>query len=164
MNAPNDKTGCPVPADARRIVNIYNFIRACEPRYPAVSRDVLLETTARQIRGVRELGLPATFALQYDALIDSRYQELLRRELPDNCEIGAWWEIVQPQVEKAGLAWRGRYPYENEGYRPKVIFPTGLIDMGDGTCRIYYGASDTVMAMATARIDDLIALCRKNTR
>ena len=21
-------------------------------------------------------------------------------------------------------------PYENEGYRPKVIFPTGLIDMG----------------------------------
>ncbi len=52
------------------------------------------------------------------------------------------------------------YPYENEGYRPKVVFPTGLIDMGDGTCRIYYGASDTVMAMATARIADLIALCR----
>ena len=50
--------------------------------------------------------------------------------------------------------------YEVEGYRPKVIFPTGLIDMGDGTCRIYYGASDQVMAVATAKIDDLVALCR----
>ncbi len=52
------------------------------------------------------------------------------------------------------------FPYEWEGYRPRVIFPTGFIDMGDGTCLIYYGASDTVMALATARIDDLIALCR----
>jgi len=51
-------------------------------------------------------------------------------------------------------------PYENEGYRPKVIFPCGAIDMGDGTCRIYYGASDQVMALATAKIDDLVALCR----
>ena len=51
-------------------------------------------------------------------------------------------------------------PFENEGYRPKVIFPTGLIDMQDGTCRIYYGASDQVMAVATARIDDLISLCK----
>ncbi len=125
MSAPEDKTGCPTTARARRIVNIYNFIRAYEPRYPAVSRDVLLETTARQIRGVREHGLPATFALQYDALIDSRYQELLRRELPGNCEIGAWWEIVQPQVEKAGLGWRGRYPWDwhahvgfSPGYTP----------------------------------------------
>ena len=51
-------------------------------------------------------------------------------------------------------------PYENEGHRPKVIFPTGLIDMGNGHVRIYYGASDQVMAVATAKIDDLIALCR----
>ena len=51
-------------------------------------------------------------------------------------------------------------PYENEGHRPKVIFPCGMIDMNDGTCRIYYGASDQVMALATAKIDDLIALCK----
>lgn len=53
-----------------------------------------------------------------------------------------------------------RFAYESEGYRPRVIFPTGLIDMGDGTCRIYYGASDAVMALATAKIADLVALCR----
>lgn len=52
------------------------------------------------------------------------------------------------------------HPYEVEGYRPTVIFPTGLIDMGDGTCRIYYGASDQVMALATAKIADLVALCK----
>jgi len=52
-----------------------------------------------------------------------------------------------------------KYPYEVEGYRPRVIFPTGLIDMGDGTCRIYYGASDQVMAVATASIADLVELC-----
>jgi beta-1,4-mannooligosaccharide/beta-1,4-mannosyl-N-acetylglucosamine phosphorylase len=52
------------------------------------------------------------------------------------------------------------YPYENEGYRPKVIFPTGHVDMGDGTCRIYYGASDQVMAVATSKIADLVALCK----
>ncbi len=51
-------------------------------------------------------------------------------------------------------------PYENEGRRPKLIFPCGMIDMGDGTGRIYYGASDQVMALATAKIDDLIALCK----
>ena len=110
----------------KRIVNIYNFVRAVEPRNPAITPDVLRETTARQIRLLKEHRLPATFALQYDALIDPRYPELLRRELHDGCEVGAWWEIVQPLVEKAGLAWRGRYPWDwhahvgfSPGYTPR---------------------------------------------
>ena len=32
--------------------------------------------------------------------------------------------------------------------------------MPDGTLRIYYGAADTVIAMAEAKIDDLIDACR----
>lgn len=48
-----------------------------------------------------------------------------------------------------------------EGFRTNVIFPTGMIDEGDGTCKIYYGAADTVIALATARISDLIDLCLK---
>ena len=31
--------------------------------------------------------------------------------------------------------------------------------MPDGTLRIYYGAADTVIAMAEAKIDDLIDAC-----
>lgn len=51
------------------------------------------------------------------------------------------------------------YPYEMDGYRGGVIFPCGLIPEEDGTVKIYYGAADTVMALATARLAELIALC-----
>jgi len=51
------------------------------------------------------------------------------------------------------------YPYEVEGYRGYVQFPTGAILEDDGELKIYYGAADTVMALATARVDDLLALC-----
>lgn len=47
-----------------------------------------------------------------------------------------------------------------EGYRTNVIFPGGMILEDDGTVKIYYGASDTVECMATARVEDLIALCK----
>lgn len=51
-------------------------------------------------------------------------------------------------------------PYEKlEGFRTHVVFPTGLIRLRDGTLRIYYGAADTVIALATAHEDDLIRLC-----
>ena len=46
-----------------------------------------------------------------------------------------------------------------EGFRTNVLFPCGAILEDDDTVRIYYGASDTVVCMATAKLDDLIALC-----
>ena len=46
-----------------------------------------------------------------------------------------------------------------EGFRTNVIFPGGLVSEKDGTVKIYYGASDTVECMATAKIEDLVALC-----
>lgn len=52
-------------------------------------------------------------------------------------------------------------PYEcDEGFRTNVIFPTAAVKIGDDRLRIYYGAADTVIAGAEAKIDDLIALCR----
>ena len=48
----------------------------------------------------------------------------------------------------------------DEGFRTNVVFPGGLILEDDGTVKIYYGASDTVECLATARVEDLIALCR----
>lgn len=52
------------------------------------------------------------------------------------------------------------YAYEIEGgFRDHVIFPTGMILEDDGEVKIYYGAADTVMALATADVDDLLALC-----
>lgn len=52
------------------------------------------------------------------------------------------------------------YAYEIEGgFRDHVIFPTGMILEDDGEVKIYYGAADTVMALATADVADLLALC-----
>ena len=50
--------------------------------------------------------------------------------------------------------------YETEqGFRTNVIFPTGAVAEPDGTLKIYYGASDTVIALAEAPIDKLVDLC-----
>jgi beta-1,4-mannooligosaccharide/beta-1,4-mannosyl-N-acetylglucosamine phosphorylase len=51
-------------------------------------------------------------------------------------------------------------PYESDqGFRQDVIFPGGMVLEDDGQVKIYYGAADTVEALATAHVDDLIALC-----
>jgi len=49
--------------------------------------------------------------------------------------------------------------YERIGFRDDVIFPGGMILEDDGEVKIYYGAADTCEAMATADVDDLLALC-----
>lgn len=53
-----------------------------------------------------------------------------------------------------------RYPYETDGFRGSVLFPTGMVAEDDSAVKVYYGASDTVMALATAKLDDLLALCK----
>lgn len=49
--------------------------------------------------------------------------------------------------------------YELEGFRGSVIFPCGFVLEGDEV-RLYYGAADTVIGMASAPLDDLIAACK----
>lgn len=51
-------------------------------------------------------------------------------------------------------------PYEVAGgFRNNVVFPCGMSLEEDGECRIYYGAADTVICLATADVADLIGLC-----
>lgn len=96
----------PPAAREPRIVNIYNFIRNSDYRL-ANSEDVLYEATRKQIELIKPTGLPVTWALQYDALINPRYQKLLKEQAGANDEIAAWWEIPRPLTAKAGLKWRG---------------------------------------------------------
>ncbi len=49
--------------------------------------------------------------------------------------------------------------YELDGFRGSVIFPCGLILEDSGEVKIYYGAADTSVALATAHVDDLVAAC-----
>lgn len=105
-----------------RIVNIVNFIRLLEPRDASITEDVLYQTVVKQLEIMRQYKLPGTFLLQYDAMMDPRYQQLLAGLPKDSFEIGGWWEIPQPLVEKAGLKWRGRYPWD---WRANIGFSTG---------------------------------------
>jgi hypothetical protein len=108
--------------DKPRIVNIINFIRLLEPRDARITETVLYETVVKQVEIMKKYNLGGTFLLQYDALMDSRYQKLLKSLPAGSFEIGAWWEIPQPLVENAGMKWRGRYPWD---WHADVGFSTG---------------------------------------
>lgn len=96
--------------DSPRIINIINFIRQTD--YRVKNADALLfETVEKQIKLVNQYDFPATFLFQYDALINPKYQELMKTQLGPKCEIGAWWEITQPHVEAAGIKWRGEHSW-----------------------------------------------------
>jgi hypothetical protein len=105
-----------------RIVNIINFIRQCEPRIDWITEEVLYDTVVEQIKILKKHQLKGTFLLQYDSLIDARYQKLLKELPADIFEIGAWWEIPQPLVENSGYKWRGRYRWD---WHADVGFATG---------------------------------------
>jgi predicted GH43/DUF377 family glycosyl hydrolase len=50
-----------------------------------------------------------------------------------------------------------REPYETIGDVPNVVFPTGLVhDPGTDELRLYYGAADTCVAMASSRLSDVL--------
>ena len=108
-------------AAAPRIINIINFIRQTD--YRVENADSLLyETVCEQVKLVNKYDLPATFLLQYDALINPLYQDLLKSKLNDHSEIGAWWELTQPQIESAGIKWRGEHSWVSHA---NIAFSTG---------------------------------------
>jgi predicted GH43/DUF377 family glycosyl hydrolase len=55
-------------------------------------------------------------------------------------------------------------PWETTGYVPNVVFTCGAVPEEDGTVKIYWGGADTVMCVGTARIEDLVEMCLKNSR
>lgn len=104
-----------------RIINIVNFIRQTDYRVEDADRK-LYETVCRQVELVNRYALPATFLLEYDALINPLYQKLLKTKLRNGAEIGAWWELTQPHIEAAGLKWRGEHPWVSHA---NIAFSTG---------------------------------------
>lgn len=90
-----------------RIVNPIFFIRGLEPREPID----LVEPVAKAIELTSKLNLPTTFLVQYDALIDSNFTDLLNN-LDSRYEVGLWLEMVQPLIEKAEIKWRGRWAWD----------------------------------------------------
>lgn len=100
----------PYNNDSPRIINIINFIRQTDYRMEN-SDNLMFDAVQKQINLSNKYNFPTTFLFQYDALINPKYQELMKNYLNSESEIGAWWEITQPQVEAAGLKWRGEHSW-----------------------------------------------------
>lgn len=54
--------------------------------------------------------------------------------------------------------------YEITGYVPNVVFSCAAVPEKNGEIKIYWGGADTVMCVGTAKIDDLVEHCLKNSR
>jgi predicted GH43/DUF377 family glycosyl hydrolase len=62
---------------------------------------------------------------------------------------------------RAGWIFAPLAPYEREGDVPNVVFPCGFIyDEASNEVRLYYGAADTSICVATAQLDELLAAVR----
>jgi beta-1,4-mannooligosaccharide/beta-1,4-mannosyl-N-acetylglucosamine phosphorylase len=46
-----------------------------------------------------------------------------------------------------------------EGFRTNALFPCGMLLEDDNIVRIYYSAGDAIVRMASAKLEDLLALC-----
>lgn len=90
------------------LVHVYNFIRMSHVEPSRFIPDDF-ETVQREVTLVKQYGFPGTYALKYDALMDPRYQALLKGALGPEDEISAWWEITKPLCTRAGVLFRGKH-------------------------------------------------------
>jgi hypothetical protein len=99
---------------ALRSINFMNFIRAEEPR---ASTD-LPQPLREQMALIRKHQFPATWLLQYDAMVEGPFVEFLKAEMPEDHEVGIWFEMNQKICEEAGIAWRGNPNWEWDFHVP----------------------------------------------
>jgi len=109
-----------LPASAHRSINIMNFIRAEEPREPMD----LMKPVREQMALVKAHKFPATWLLQYDALVEGPFVEFLKAEMPPDHEVGIWFEMNRRICDDAGLPWRGNPNWEWD-YHVPVAYAIG---------------------------------------
>ena len=105
---------------AVRCINVVNFIRAIEPRFKT---DLLLPVQ-KQMEIIKGCGLPATWLLQFDALVSGPFVQYLKDNMPAGHEVGFWFEMNEMHCKAAGVNWRGRPGFEWDHY-PNVAFTIG---------------------------------------
>lgn len=105
-------------------INIYNFIRMSHTEPTRFIQDDF-DTIREQIITVKQYGFPGTYSLKYDALMEPRYQELLKRYLDDGDELSAWWEITRELCERSGVRFRENIPGEEYDDRVDSAYSIG---------------------------------------
>lgn len=105
----------------KKVVNLVNFVRGCEPRDKNMD---LYSPVVNQMEQNRKFGLKCTFLLQYDAMLRDDFCELFVKEVKQgDIELGVWFEMCRVLVEKIGAEWKGRPGYDwdwhvNSGFLP----------------------------------------------
>lgn len=113
-------SGSTTNSKAVRCINVVNFIRGVEPRF---ATDLLLPVQ-KQMELILQNKLPATWLLQYDALVSGPFVKFLKEHKAENHEIGCWFEMNEMHCKAAGVNWRGRPGYEWD-HLPPVAFTIG---------------------------------------
>jgi hypothetical protein len=113
-------SGGTVHSPAMRCINVVNFLRGSEPR----SAVDLLLPAQEQMKLIVARRLPATWLLQFDALVAGPFVSFLRAKMPADHEVGFWFEMCEKLCRAAEVAWRGRPGVEWDG-RPAVAFTIG---------------------------------------
>lgn len=157
-----------------KIANVMNFVRTFEPRNVALEAK-MVEATRDQLRMVNEMGVDATFLLEYDALKDETYLEIFRNGAGENIELGLWYEIVEPLTTDIGIEYKSAMGYKwdwniEPGYPMSYDVQTRerLIDRAMQTFRETFGyfprtvgswALDTHTVNYLAEHYDIDAMC-----
>lgn len=108
----------------RVCVNIYNFIRMSHTEPTRFIQDDF-DTIRNQIITVKQYGFSGTYALKYDALMEPKYQALLKEYLDESDEISAWWEITRELCERSGVRFRSNAREETYDDRVDSAYSIG---------------------------------------
>ena len=95
------------------VMNVVNFVRGCEPRYPDID---LVEPLREEIRLNTAHRLPNTILLQYDAMLREDIMAAANSAEPERTEYGVWLEWCRQLIEKCGMKWRGRPGWDWEWF------------------------------------------------
>ena len=98
-----------------KVVNIMNFARSYEPR-DLVTEGMLCETTIKQLDLVNDLGVDATFLLQYDVISNPKFVNEIKKRAGDNIELGFWYEVVEPLTTACGMQYESKRGWKWDWY------------------------------------------------
>jgi thiamine pyrophosphokinase len=128
------------------IINIYNFIRS-GPSDQAEFMVDDFETIRNEILTVKQYGFPGTYALKHDALMDKRYQELLKTYLDESDELGAWWEITDDMCRRAGISFRNANEVEVYEDQVQSTYSLGYTPEGANVFPVEKDDTDAMLAV-----------------
>ena len=144
-------------------VNILNFVRATEPR---LEMD-LFGCLEKQLACMKKYGLKSTLLLQYDALINEEYRNLIK-QYEEYLDIGVWLEIVRPLCNKAGVKYNGRLDWDWD-HHSNATFAIGydvedrykLIDVAMEDYKAYFGKYPNIVGSWTIDAKSMLYLKTK---